>query len=231
MNNARHLNENNDYSSEDIFNLLNMSLSEKQYYKTPLFLSYPSIELCDLFVSYGANPEKISFLHCYFSYRRSMVAENQQMFFKFIHNLVMKHKMNVNETDIHGRNCISLVYADLRDKPSSVWSGSNPINYYEIHFLASIGANMNLKCMDTPTIGRTILLDAAYKGRVDLFSYLLITGADMNLRDSKGYNIEDYINMDYDEILNDNSKFVKTESIKQQLNNQLQKFSNGTLDA
>ena len=76
LNNAKHLNSSTDYTSEDVFNLLNMSLSPKQAYKTPLFLSYPSIELCDLFVSYGANPQKISFLHCYFSYRRSMVAEN-----------------------------------------------------------------------------------------------------------------------------------------------------------
>ena len=135
------------------------------------------------------------------------------MFYKFVHNLVMKHNMNVNETDIHGRNCVALAYADLRDKPSSVWSG-NPINYYELHFLASIGADLNCKCMDTPTIGRTILLDAAYKGRLDLFSYLLITGADMFLKCNKGYSVEEYIGMEYEEILSDNSKFVKTDSIK-----------------
>lgn len=153
-----------------------------------------------------------------------MIPENQQMFYKFVHNLVMKHRMNVNETDIHGRNCVALAYADLRDRPNSVWPG-NPVNYYEIHFLASIGADLNLQCMDTPTMGRTILLDAAYKGRVDLFSYLLITGADMSIRDSKGMSVEDYIGMDYEEILTDNSKFIKSESIKEQLYNQLYKFS------
>jgi hypothetical protein len=57
--------------------------------------------------------------------------------------------MNVNETDIHGRNVMALVYADLRDKPNSVFPGA-PLNYYEIHFLHSIGANIDLKCMDTP---------------------------------------------------------------------------------
>lgn len=118
----------------------------------------------------------------------------------------MKHKMNVNETDIHGRNCVALVYADLRDKPSSVFS-AKPINYYELHFLTSIGANINLKCMDTPTIGRTILLDAAYKGRVDLFSYLLITGANLTVVDERGYNLDDYIKMDYEEVLGNNQKF------------------------
>lgn len=56
LNNAKHLNPATDYTSEDIFNLLNQSLSQKQAYKTPLFLSYPSIELCDLFINYGANP-------------------------------------------------------------------------------------------------------------------------------------------------------------------------------
>ena len=130
----------------------------------------------------------------------------------------MKHKMNVNETDIHGRNCIALVYADLRDKPSSVYA-AKPINYYELHFLTSIGANLNLKCMDTPSIGRTILLDAAYKGRVDLFSYLLITGAELSVKDNRGYTATDYINMDYEEVLCDNSKFVKTDIVKQQLFN------------
>lgn len=203
LNNCKHLNSSTDYTSEDIFNLLNQSLSKKQAYKTPLFLSYPSVELADLFVTYGANPKKISFLHCYFSYRRSMQSESQQIFFKFVHNLVMKHKMNVNETDIHGRNCIALVYSDLRDKPSSVYS-AKPINYYELHFLTSIGANLNLKCMDTINIGRTILLDSAYKGRVDLFSYLLITGADLELKCAKEYTLEDYIRMDYEEVLSNN---------------------------
>lgn len=196
----------------------------KQTYKTPLFLSYPSVELCDLFVTYGANPKKISFLHCYFSYRRSMQQESQQIFFKFIHNLVMKHQMNVNEQDVHGRNCIALVYADLRDKPSSVYS-TKPINYYELHFLTSIGANLNLKCMDTPSIGRTILLDAAYKGRVDLFSYLLITGADPTVLDHREYGLEDYIKMDFEESLSNSQKFVKTDMIKQQLFNQLHKYT------
>jgi hypothetical protein len=126
--------------------------------------------------------------------------------------------MNVNETDIHGRNCIALVYADLRDKPSSVFS-AKPINYYELHFLTSVGANLNLKCMDTPTIGRSILLDAAYKGRVDLFSYLLITGADLTVTDERGYGLEDYVKMDYEEVLQNNQKFSKTEIIKQQLFN------------
>lgn len=142
LGNCKHLNSSCDYTSDDIFTLLNQSLSAKQPYKTPLFLSFPSIELCDLFVQFGANPKKISFLHCYFSYRQSMQNDNQQIFFKFVHNLVVKHKMNVNETDIHGRNCIALVYADLRDKPSSVEQGT-PINYYELHFLNSIGAEIN----------------------------------------------------------------------------------------
>jgi hypothetical protein len=74
-----------------------------------------------------------------------MNARSSQIFYKFVHNLVMKHNMNINESDIHGRNVIALVYADLRDKPSSVRIQSDkPVNYYELHFLTSIGANMNL---------------------------------------------------------------------------------------
>lgn len=79
--------------------------------------------------------------------------------------------------------------------------------------------------MDTPAIGRTILLDAAYKGRVDLFSYLLITGADLSLKDTQGNGLEEYISMDYSEVLTNNQKFVKTDMIKQQLLNQLHKYS------
>ena len=130
----------------------------------------------------------------------------------------MKHSMNINETDIYERNCVSLVYADFRDKPNSVHSGK-PINYYELHFLTSIGANLNLQCMDTPADGRTILLDAAYKGRVDLFSYLLITGSELNVKDKQGNTVTDCINMDYEENLSDNTKFVKTDVVKQQLVN------------
>ena len=112
--------------------------------------------------------------------------------------------MNINETDIHGRNVLALVYIDLRDKPSSVYSAT-PINYYELHFLTSIGVNLNVKCMDTPGIGRTVLLDSAFKGRVDLFSYLLVTGADINVKDNKGMGLQDYIQLDYDEILLNNN--------------------------
>ena len=72
LNNCKHLNPACDYTSEDIFTLLNSSFSKDQEYKTPLFLSYPSIELFDLFVNYGADPKKISFLHCYFSFRKSI---------------------------------------------------------------------------------------------------------------------------------------------------------------
>jgi hypothetical protein len=68
--------------------------------------------------------------------------------------------------------------------------------------------------MDTPTIGRTILLDSAYKGRVDLFSYLLITGSDLSIKDTRDFGLEDYIKMDYEEVLSNNQKFVKTEMIK-----------------
>jgi hypothetical protein len=75
--------------------------------------------------------------------------------------------------------------------------------------------------MDTPTIGRTILADAAYKGRCDIFSYLLITGADVNVKDQRGYSLEDYINMDYEEVLTNDETFVKTDSIKQIMANKL----------
>lgn len=62
-------------------------------------------------------------------------------------------------------------------------------------------------------------MDAAYKGRVEIFSYLLITGADYDIKDEKGMGLDEYINMDYEEVLSNNEKYRKTESIKELLKN------------
>ena len=67
-------------------------------------------------------------------------------------------------------------------------------------------------------MGRSILLDAAYKGRVDLFSYLLAVGADPELRCVRGRALSDYIRMDFNETLKNGEEFVKNVFIVNQLN-------------
>ena len=57
--------------------------------------------------------------------------------------------------------------------------------------------------MDNPSLGRSILLDAAYKGRVLLFEYLLTIGADPDIRCVRGKTLSDYIRMDFQETLKD----------------------------
>jgi len=183
----------------------------REPYKTPLYFSFPSTALCDLLISAGADPYQLSFLHCYFTYRKQ--AQRQEDLFKFVYNLVVKHRLDCNETDIGGRNCVAIVYQDLRDDPGSV-EATVKQNMQELHFLASIGSNLDHKCMDNPSQGRTILLDAAYKGRVELFSYLLTVGANPDTRCIRGKTLSDYIRMDFEETLRDGSHFIKSEYVK-----------------
>ena len=67
-------------------------------------------------------------------------------------------------------------------------------------------------------MGRSILLDAAYKGRVDLFSYLLAVGADPEIRCIRGRSLADYIRMDFSEKLKNGEEFIKNTFIINQLN-------------
>jgi len=68
--------------------------------------------------------------------------------------------------------------------------------------------------MDNPSLGRSILLDSAYKGRVELFHYLLTVGADPDTRCIRGKTLSDYIRMDFEETLRDGQHYIKSEYIK-----------------
>ena len=74
-------------------------------------------------------------------------------------------------------------------------------------------------------MGRSILLDSAFKGRVELFSFLLQTGADPDIRCIRGRSLSDYIKMDFSESLSNGEFFVKTQFIINQLNKMLYKFT------
>jgi hypothetical protein len=74
-------------------------------------------------------------------------------------------------------------------------------------------------------MGRTLLLDSAYKGRVELFSFLLQIGADPDIRCIRGRSLADYIKMDFQETMSNNEFFVKTQFLVNQLNKMLYKFT------
>lgn len=222
--NTRDRNEYTDYTAEDLAELLSEPVSAHEPYKTPLYFAFPRIDLCDTMISHGADVHCLSFLHCYFTYRKQVPRHEQQDFYKYISNLVVQHGLDVNETDVNGRNCIAIVYQDLRDDPLSV-DPQAKLNYYEVHFLKSIGSSVDLRCLDDPQQGRTALLDAAYKGRVDLFSYLLAVGADPDARCVRGKSLSDHIKMDFSETLKNKEYFVKNSFITNQLNKMLYKYT------
>lgn len=103
---------------DDISQLLNESVSHLEPYLTPLYYTFPDIDLCQLYVEHQADPQQLSFLHCYFTYRkRSLNSENQ--FYKFVYNLATKYKLDCNETDINGKNCAAIIYESLVNHPGS----------------------------------------------------------------------------------------------------------------
>jgi ankyrin repeat protein len=66
-------------------------------------------------------------------------------------------------------------------------------------FLVKLGSDLDLRCVDQENGGRTVLLDAAKRGRVDIFGLLLTMGADPDLRCNRGKTLGDYIREDYSE--------------------------------
>ena len=87
----------------------------------------------------------------------------------------------------------------------------NRQNLDEIRFLESIGSDINLRCIEPTNSGRSILLDAAKKGRIEIFGLLLNLGADPDIRCNRGKTLGDYIREDYEEKFDYNVKNPGTE--------------------
>ena len=126
--------------------------------------------------------------------------------------------MRVDDRDQYGRNCVCLVYLKLRELLQK------QIDYYELQFLKQLGADCDQRCLG----GKTMLQDAAYRGREELFKCLLAIGCDSSLECSKGYNLPEYIAFDYQEQLSSGSIFFKSDQTKQNLLNHLGYFQNNT---
>jgi hypothetical protein len=58
-----------------------------------------------------------------------------------------------------------------------------------------------------------VLLDAAFRGHVELFDFLLSKGADPHFRDNLGKTVHEYIKTDYADL----TKAPKTQGIKDKL--------------
>ena len=130
----------------------------------------------------------------------------------------------MNEVDVNGKNCVAVVYESLVKNPISVDQNLRQ-DFSELQFLRAINSDFNQRCMDDINIGRTVLLDAAYKGRRSLFEYLLRVGADPEQRCVRGKSLGDYIKMDFEEQLRDGSTFRKTEFVRNQLRQELYKHT------
>jgi len=122
------------FEKSTVIDLLNDELSEDLPHTTPLFYTYPNVELYDQFVKFGADPKKLSLLHSYFNFRKQTHPNNQSQLFDFITAMVKKGALDPNELDGQGRNLIALVYSDLRDDLSSTKIDSK-LDLSELKFL------------------------------------------------------------------------------------------------
>ena len=55
---------------KEITKALNITVDPTQPYLTPLYYCFPHLDLAKLFHRFGADPQKLSFLHCFFSYQK-----------------------------------------------------------------------------------------------------------------------------------------------------------------
>lgn len=126
----------------------------------PLAFCGPSIDLARLYVRYGADSRHLSFIQLFMDYAHRQPDLNplqdseEQMYLKF---LVKELSLNPNDRDAEGKDAVFHSCQGLR------------LNL--LKFLAEdLGASIEIPNFPT---GRTALLDAALKGHVDLFTYLL----------------------------------------------------------
>ena len=137
---------------------LNESLdrSGQQPYLTPLYYCFPSIELAKEFMLFGADPNQLSFLHCFFTLRPNFD------YLKFVVNSSADGGLNldIDECDVNDLTALGLVY--------------NEQNYSQMQFLIDNGAQTDRPMFEN---GRTLIMDAALKGNKRMFEYLLKNGA------------------------------------------------------
>jgi len=118
-------------------------------------------------------------------------------------NLCQTYLFDCNEIDVEGKNAVVIIYEELcRDNQylKALMHGKDIYtDFDELEFLAKVGSDLNLRCIDPENSGRTMLLDAAKRGRKHLFGILLKLGADPDIRCLRGRSLGDYIREDYSE--------------------------------
>eukprot|EP00347_Sterkiella_histriomuscorum_P003332 403364693 len=207
--------ETNNKYLKQISQAMNIPSKPNEPYLTPLYYCFPSLELARLYNRYGAESQRLSFLHCFFTYskpqpwqqqsdseqdsKKKQNTPNQGNTLEYLTFLVKEFKLDVDELDIDGKSALVHAYEDYRKDTMS--------------FLIGLSADMEIGCLGQ---GKTMLLDAFHKGFIDLVQFLLQKGANVETKDSRGKTIQDYIKTDYE---------GKTPQIKQELNQLLYKHT------
>ena len=106
------------YTKNNITQLLNTPVSIDEPYLTPLYFAFPSIELANKFLDNGALVHQLSFLHCYFTYRK--MTSTLDLLFNFMHNLTQMYGFDCDEIDVDGRNAVAIVYEEMCNDPKSI---------------------------------------------------------------------------------------------------------------
>ena len=126
---------------------------------------YPNLELAKLFVRYGAEPSRLSFIHQFFTHANFgdnvLDIDKSGLDRPYFEYLVKDLQINVNEIDAHGKDAVAYCYEAYRKD-------------YISFLVSGLGASLDQQTMSN---GRTILLDSAMRGHIDLFEFLLLKGA------------------------------------------------------
>lgn len=114
--------------------------------------------------------------------------------------LVRELRLNPNDCDQNGQDAVTYCYL----------SGLPDLER-ELPFLTKdLGASVDMPSLPQ---GRSQLLDAAMRGHLELFDFLLRNHADVTVHDNHGRGIKEYIKMDYAE----RTSLPKTQKVKDQL--------------
>ena len=100
--------------------------------------------------------------------------------------------MDVDEKDIDGKSALAHLYLQA----------VSSVNYKEVKDRALEDMQNLVACkahLDMPMKeqDRTLIMDAAMRGHIPMFTFLLKAGANRDMRDNIGRHLNDYIRMDF----------------------------------
>lgn len=127
--------------------------------------------------AFGSDPELLSFLHCFFTYRNSPQAtepidnlpsalevNSATALSDYLHFLVKDLEMDLDEQDVNGKTALCHMYAIVSANTTA--DSAKKAAFRDMKTLIELGAQLDLPVLEH---GRTLLLDAALHGNVDSF--------------------------------------------------------------